>query len=271
MLGGGPEAAMRGIHKSLKASQEKMGAALNAAAASASDSINIQLPPGYKLRGASTTNASAHEFRYGDRVPTYRGPGLPPDTTPPRRGDDGVAEPDAHLLVGVEHADGLCHKSCFVALRVVSQMGDLKGVRAHTLSASAGDGGEKVGSRIVWRTMRDLRCVPRPGDTLVVEVYAGWDVSEKSAAWDRCVARAQCALSAVNEDGSLSLTLHRRLERGRGERGGNGGGGVAGTITLRKVPHAHSAGVTDALGRDLGPIPIRRKRIYFIRHGESAW
>ena len=59
--------------------------------------------------------------------------------------------------------------------------------------------------------------------------------------------------------------------RGRGERGGNGGGGVAGTITLRKVPHAHSAGVTDALGRDLGPIPIRRKRIYFIRHGESAW
>ena len=163
---------MRGIHKSLKASQEKMGAALNAAAASASDSINSQLPPGYKLRGASTTNASAHEFRYGDRVPTYRGPGLPPDTTPPRRGDDGVAEPDAHLLVGVEHADGLCHKSCFVALRVVSQMGDLKGVRAHTLSASAGDGGEKVGSRIVWRTMRDLRCVPRPGDTLVVEVLS---------------------------------------------------------------------------------------------------
>ena len=66
---------MRGIHKSLKASQEKMGAALNAAAASASDSINSQLPPGYKLRGASTTNASAHEFRHGDRVPTYRGPG----------------------------------------------------------------------------------------------------------------------------------------------------------------------------------------------------
>jgi hypothetical protein len=75
----------------------------------------------------------------------------------------------------------------------------------------------------------------------------------------------------VNEDGSLSLTLHRRLERGRGERGGNGGGGVAGTNTVRKEPHAHSAGVTDALGRDLGPIPIRRKRIYFIRHGESAW
>ena len=44
---------MRGIHKSLKASQEKMGAALNAAAASASDSINSQLPPGYKLRDAS--------------------------------------------------------------------------------------------------------------------------------------------------------------------------------------------------------------------------
>ena len=217
---------MRGFHKSLKASQEKMGAALNAAAASASDSINSQLPPGYRLRGASVANASSHEFKYGDRVPTYRGPGQAPEPAHLRRGDDGVAEPDAHLLIGVEHADGLCHRSAFVAIRVVSQFGDLKGVRAHTLSASAGDGGEKVGSRITWRTTRDLRCAPRPGDVLVAEVYAGWDVTERSQAWERCVARAQCALSAISEDGSTQLTLHRRLERGRGTHANGGGAGV---------------------------------------------
>ena len=45
------ESRMRGFHKSLKASQEKMGAALNAAAASASDSINSQLPPVQAARG----------------------------------------------------------------------------------------------------------------------------------------------------------------------------------------------------------------------------
>ena len=258
---------MRGFHKSLKASQEKMGAALNAAAASASDSINSQLPPGYRLRGASVANASSHEFKYGDRVPTYRGPGQAPDPAHLRRGDDGVAEPDAHLLIGVEHADGLCHRSAFVAIRVVSQFGDLKGVRAHTLSASAGDGGEKVGSRITWRTTRDLRCAPRPGDVLVAEVYAGWDVTERSQAWERCVARAQCALSAIAEDGSTQLTLHRRLERGRGT---GATGGVAGVITLRRVPHV-SAGVADALGVDLGPLPTRTKRLFLVRHGESAW
>ena len=139
---------MRGFHKSLKASQEKMGAALNAAAASASDSINSQLPPGYRLRGASVANASSHEFKYGDRVPTYRGPGQAPEPAHLRRGDDGVAEPDAHLLIGVEHADGLCHRSAFVAIRVVSQFGDLNGVSAATLSATADDGREKLGSRI---------------------------------------------------------------------------------------------------------------------------
>ena len=258
---------MRGFHKSLKASQEKMGAALNAAAASASDSINSQLPPGYRLRGASVANASSHEFKYGDRVPTYRGPGQAPEPAHLRRGDDGVAEPDAHLLIGVEHADGLCHRSAFVAIRVVSQFGDLKGVRAHTLSASAGDGGEKVGSRITWRTTRDLRCAPRPGDVLVAEVYAGWDVTERSQAWERCVARAQCALSAISEDGSTQLTLHRRLERGRGT---HANGGVAGVITLRRVPHAR-AGVADASGVDLGPLPTRKKRLFLVRHGESAW
>ena len=261
---------MRGFHKSLKASQEKMGAALNAAAASASDSINSQLPPGYRLRGASVANASSHEFKYGDRVPTYRGPGQVPEPAHLRRGDDGVAEPETHLLIGVEHADGLCHRSAFVAIRVVSQFGDLKGVRAHTLSASAGDGGEKVGSRITWRATRDLRCAPRPGDVLVLEVYAGWDVTERSNAWERCVARAQCSLSAVAEDGSTQLTLHRRLERGRGTGGLNGG--VAGVITLRRVPHT-DAGVADALsGVDLGvPLPTRKKRLFLVRHGESAW
>ena len=209
---------MRGFHKSLKASQEKMGAALNAAAASASDSINSQLPPGYRLRGASVANASSHG-PYGDRVPVSR-PGPGAGTPHLRRGDDGVAERDTSSSASSTRTGSATGPPSSPSAWCRSWRSPRR--RAHPV-ASAGDGGEKVGSRITWRATRDLRCAPRPGDVLVLEVYAGRDVTERSNAWERCGSSA--VLAQRRRGGRIDATdaaqafgarpRHRRIERRR--------------------------------------------------------
>ena len=132
---------MKGFSKSLKAG-------MSAAAQAANDT----LPAGYKFTGATS---GGQRFRAPD-VQTS-----PTPTRSPRRGDDGACEPGAHLLLRVEHAVGLDPHPTFVAVRVASALGELRGARAHTLPARPSPSG-----RHVWRATRNLRCVPRRGDLL---------------------------------------------------------------------------------------------------------
>ena len=311
--------AMRAFQKSLKAGQEKMTAAMNAAVSAASD-LNNSLPPRYKIPGGGSGGIGG--FQRTTRSPPG---GADVDGSHPTRSyrggdDDGdsAAEPGTHLLIRVEFAEGLDTQSVFVALRVAGTFGELKGVRAHTLVARAaasqhnhgnhqylsnnnnndddgsgggggGDGGGGGGidglNRTVWRAVRDLRCRPRSGDVLLVEVYSGWDVK---SGWDRCVARGMVSMAALPRGGpngtSITIPLHRRLER----RGCAGSGGTAGgtgingemSLTISRVGNVDAVNEGGEMGErsemaeggdPATTIPRRRKRIFFVRHGESAW
>ena len=200
---------MRGFHKSLKASQEKMGAALNAAAASASDSINSQLRrgTGYVGRPSPTPRRTSSSTATAFPPTAAR---ARPEPAHLRRGDDGVAEPDAHLLIGVEHADGLCHRSAFVAIRVVSQFGDLKGVRAHTFRVG---GRRRREGRLADHVAHDARPAMRAQTRGRPRRRGLRRVGRHRAVAGVGTMRLErSAPSApISEDGSTQLTLHRRL------------------------------------------------------------
>ena len=180
---------MKGFSKSLKAG-------MSAAAQAANDT----LPAGYKFTGATS---GGQRFRAPDVQIS------PTPTRSPRRGDDGACEPGAHLLLRVEHAVGLDPHPTFVAVRVASALGELRGARAHTLPARPSPSG-----RHVWRATRNLRCVPRRGDLLLLEAYVGSDVTARGAAWDKIAWRGVIALDAVPSNGAPArVPLHRNLRR----------------------------------------------------------
>lgn len=254
---------MKGFSKSLKAG-------MSAAAQAANDT----LPAGYKFTGATS---GGQRFRAPD-VQTS-----PTPTRSPRRGDDGACEPGAHLLLRVEHAVGLDPHPTFVAVRVASALGELRGARAHTLPARPSPSG-----RHVWRATRNLRCVPRRGDLLLLDAYVGSDVTARGAAWDKIAWRGVIALDAVPSNGAPArVPLHRNLRRAAES---DGRAFVVAEATVSLVPTTGArvspnpnpipnppptndpfAASVRALTLDSGSIPRRRKRVFFVRHGESAW
>ena len=190
----------------------------------------------------------------------------------PSPGDDAFsAEPGAHLIVRVLSARGLDAHPAFVSLRVASALGEVRGARARTLAARPAPGVRAH----VWRTARDLRCEPREGDVLLAEVTSGSpDAVDRHAIESGVVARACVALAALPPDGaSVRVPLHRNL-RAITDVSAEPGGGPPATLTLARVPRERlSPGLDLFAAAAAGPsvLPRRRKRIFFVRHGESAW
>ena len=190
----------------------------------------------------------------------------------PSPGDDAFsAEPGAHLIVRVLSARGLDAHPAFVSLRVASALGEVRGARARTLAARPAPGVRAH----VWRTARDLRCEPREGDVLLAEVTSGSpDAVDRHAIESGVVARACVALAALPPDvASVRVPLHRNL-RAITDVSAEPGGGPPATLTLARVPRERlSPGLDLFAAAAAGPsvLPRRRKRIFFVRHGESAW
>lgn len=130
----------------------------------------------------------------------------------------------------------------FVAMRVVGGDGRAKGRRVVTMCRGKT-------TTPVWRSTRDLRCEATTADALCVDVYSGTSVKgiEKAT----LIARGQISMAyaLANEGMELAVPLHAKLER------------VAspGTVWVRVT-----RGASDGA-------PKRKKRIFFVRHGESKW
>ena len=264
-----------------------------------------------------------------------------------RRGDDGACDPDASLVLVLEHAVGFDEPSLFAAARVASAAGRLKGARAHTLAARRDDdsfreafrendhhlrddarriddvtlneGGDAPSSfkqkTHVFACRRDLRVTPAPGDCLLVEVYGANDTSRRSSAWaTKCVARGSVSLEYLlrestrqKKGASVRVPCHRALlgeadvfppyvsarvlnVRGRDAR--RPPLAVTADVKNKRTETAdllgslidfenRSAGSTetarDVNGADVveknknTSFPKTRKRVFFLRHGESRW
>ena len=128
----------------------------------------------------------------------------------------------------------------FVAMRVIGERGIARGRRVRTSCR----GKTKTP---VWNATRDLRCDASDRDALCVDVYLGQSVKgiEKAS----LIARGQIsmAFAFANEGREVPVPLHTKLERA----------GAVGTVWIR---------VTRT-----GALQGSRKRIFFVRHGESKW
>ena len=123
-----------------------------------------------------------------------------------RRGDDGKCVPNESFLICVEKTGGLPDSPIFLAARVVTSNGNLKGARAHTLSARRHDGAIDVAwsastsrssGHHVFCAKFDLRCVPAEGDVLSIETFVGSDTSQKSSSWGNAYARGVLSLQVL--------------------------------------------------------------------------
>jgi hypothetical protein len=313
---------MKGISKSLFAGQARVRSAMADAAQASMDTL------GY-ARGdsASAVDADAAASAF-------------------RRGDDGACDPDASLVLVLEHAVGFDEPSLFAAARVANKEGRLKGARAHTLAARRDDdsfsvetsrdgfddetggllreddtrridnvtlreGGDapssssraqkKSTSSHVFACRRDLRVTPAPGDCLLIEVYGANDTSRRSSAWaTKCVARGSVSLEYLlreSEKGaSVRLPCHRALlgeadvfppyvsvrvlnARGADTRRPpltvsadvNKTANLLGAlIDLDDTSKGSNETVRDG-GGGFASFPKTRKRVFFLRHGESRW
>ena len=228
---------MKGISKSLFASQARVRSAMADAAQASMDTLGYARGDAAAARDAE---AAASAFR---------------------RGDDGACDPDASLVLVLEHAVGFDEPCLCLAARVVSADGRLKGARARTLAArrddsysvrtrvvshndrveedgvranthtdckeatSRGDDSESSRGAHVFARRRDLRVRAAPGDALFVEAYGADDTftshafgKKTSAAWaTKCVARgavslehALCSERAARGE-SVRVPLHRAL------------------------------------------------------------
>ena len=206
---------MKGISKSLFASQARVRSAMADAAQASMDTLGYARGDSAAARDAE---AAASAFR---------------------RGDDGACDPDASLVLVLEHAVGFDEPCLFLAARVASGDGRLKGARAHTLAARRDDSYSfptHVSHEVtyddtaisdgahVFARRRDLRVRAAPGDALLVEAYGADDTSyargKKTSAWaTKCVARGavslEHALALASERGargeSVRVPLHRAL------------------------------------------------------------
>ena len=312
---------MKGISKSLFAGQARVRSAMADAAQASMDTL------GY-ARGdsASAVDADAAASAF-------------------RRGDDGACDPDASLVLVLEHAVGFDEPSLFAAARVANKEGRLKGARAHTLAARRDDdsfsvetsrdglddetggllrddtrridtvtlreGGDapssssraqkKSTSSHVFACRRDLRVTPAPNDCLLIEVYGANDTSRRSSAWaTKCVARGSVSLEYLlreSEKGaSVRLPCHRALlgeadvlppyvsvrvlnARGADTRRPpltvsadvNKTANLLGAlIDLDDTSKGSNETVRDG-GGVVASFPKTRKRVFFLRHGESRW
>jgi hypothetical protein len=103
---------MKGISKSLFASQARVRSAMADAAQASMDTLGYARGDSAAARDAE---AAASAFR---------------------RGDDGACDPDASLVLVLEHAVGFDEPCLFLAARVASGDGRLKGARsAHARGA----------------------------------------------------------------------------------------------------------------------------------------
>lgn len=228
---------MKGISKSLFASQARVRSAMADAAQASMDTLGYARGDAAAARDAE---AAASAFR---------------------RGDDGACDPDASLVLVLEHAVGFDEPCLCLAARVVSADGRLKGARARTLAArrddsysvrtrvvshndrveedgvranthtdckeatSRGDDSESSRGAHVFARRRDLRLRAAPGDALFVEAYGADDTftshafgKKTSSAWaTKCVARgavslehALCSERAARGE-SVRVPLHRAL------------------------------------------------------------
>lgn len=207
---------MKGISKSLFASQARVRSAMADAAQASMDTLGYARGDSAAARDAE---AVASAFR---------------------RGDDGACDPDASLVLVLEHAVGFDEPCLFLAARVASGDGRLKGARAHTLAARRDDSFFVQKTHVshevtyddtvisdgahVFARRRDLRLRAAPGDALLVEAYGADDTSyargKKTSAWaTKCVARGavslEHALALASERGargeSVRVPLHRAL------------------------------------------------------------
>lgn len=130
----------------------------------------------------------------------------------------------------------------FVAMRVVGGDGRAKGRRVVTTCRGKT-------TTPVWRSTRDLRCEATTADALCVDVYSGTSVKgiEKAT----LIARGQISMAyaLANEGVELAVPLHAKLERLASP----------GTVWVKVT-----RGASDR-------VPKRKKRIFFVRHGESKW
>lgn len=311
---------MKGLSKSLFAGQARVRSAMADAAQASMDTL------GY-ARGdsASAVDADAAASAF-------------------RRGDDGACDPDASLVLVLEHAVGFDEPSLFAAARVASAAGRLKGARAHTLAARRDDdsfrevfrenddddhlrdGARRIDdvtlnegedapssssraekrSAHVFACRRDLRVTPAPGDCLLVEVYGANDTSRRSSAWaTKCVARGSVSLEYLlresarpKKGASVRVPCHRallgeadvfppyvsaRVLNVRGQTDARrpplpGAGTKTADLlgSLIDWRDDRSAGSTEP-ARDGADVvvpqnfPKTRKRVFFLRHGESRW
>ena len=228
---------MKGISKSLFASQARVRSAMADAAQASMDTLGYARGDSAAARDAE---AAASAFR---------------------RGDDGACDPDASLVLVLEHAVGFDEPCLCLAARVVSADGRLKGARARTLAArrddsysvrtrvvshndrveedgvranthtdckeatSRGDDSESSRGAHVFARRRDLRVRAAPGDALFVEAYGADDTftshafgKKTSSAWaTKCVARGAVSLEhALSSERaargeSVRVPLHRAL------------------------------------------------------------
>ena len=293
---------MKGISKSLFASQARVRCAMADAAQASMDTLGYARGGSVASQDVEAAEATADAFR---------------------RGDDGVCDPDASLVLVLEHAVGFDEPCLFAAARVASAAGKLKGARAHTLAARRDDAflsdsrhddmmhatehepgavdvprTGNVAKAHVFACRRDLRVSAKAGDALLIEAYAANGAS--SARSDRalaakCIARGtvsmDLALSRVDaESGTgLRVLMHRALLGGK-ESG-------AAYVSVRFLRTAAAAPPPPPTANLLGPLvdldvgsaagarsrsftprgdlaarfPRRAKRVFFLRHGESQW
>ena len=207
---------MKGISKSLFASQARVRSAMADAAQASMDTLGYARGDSAAARDAE---AVASAFR---------------------RGDDGACDPDASLVLVLEHAVGFDEPCLFLAARVASGDGRLKGARAHTLAARRDDSFFVQKTHVsrevtyddtvisdgahVFARRRDLRLRAAPGDALLVEAYGADDTSyargKKTSAWaTKCVARGAVSLEHVlgTRGESVRVPLHRALLGGHEE------------------------------------------------------
>jgi broad specificity phosphatase PhoE len=229
--------------------------------------------------------------------------------------------------VCIEKAIGLDEAGAgpvFVSARVASASGALRGARAHTLAArrhvaqttlgdalhpkSASTANEPSPSshEIIFSCLRDLRCLAREEDVLLVECFLGDDTSSPRAVQSsrhKCLARGVVSLKLVTTRSSTLVPVHQTLLRNSGApafvsvrrfdpSAANDAASVSVASPRASAPSVDAltvpcldldiAGVPPGLAAfqprvstsasGAAPVwPKRTKRIFFLRHGESRW